>query len=92
MSRLTLILTDLISRAVPGQPAPATRLPSGLRVAVRTLPGGARQLSLTRTETQKPSVKEAEVCRDHANWPLASIEEGRTRTGLPCLLVTEART
>lgn len=39
MSRLRAILTDLISRAGPGQPAPATRLPSGLRVAVRTLPG-----------------------------------------------------
>ncbi|AIZ44848.1 hypothetical protein QR90_06645 [Deinococcus radiopugnans] len=92
MSRLTIILADLISRAVPGQPAPATRLPSGLRVAVRTLPGGARQLSLTRTGTQKPSVKEAEVCRDCAGWTLASIEAGETRAGLPCLLVTEART
>ncbi|MBB5362102.1 hypothetical protein [Deinococcus humi] len=91
MSRLTFVLTDLISRAQPGQSVPFTRLPSGLRVAVRCLPSGARQLSLTRTASQKPSVKEAEVCREHANWPLASIEEARTVSGLPCLLVTEAR-
>lgn len=91
MSRLTTILTDLITRAQPGQPVPFTKLPSGLRVAVRCLPGGGRQMSLTRTASQKPSVKEAEVCREYAGWPLAGIEEARTVSGLPCLLVTEAR-
>lgn len=91
MSRLSLILTDLISRAQPGQAIPFTRLPSGLRVAVRCLPSGQRQLSLTRTASQKPSVKEAEVCREYASWPLAGIEEATTASGLPCLLVTEAR-
>ncbi|WP_415788355.1 hypothetical protein [Deinococcus saxicola] len=91
MSRLTIILTDLITRAQSGHPVPFTKLASGLRVAVRCLPGGGRQMSLTRTASQKPSVKEAEVCRDHAAWPLASIEEARTVSGLPCLLITEAR-
>lgn len=91
MSRLAFILTDLIMRAQAGQPVPFTRLPSGLRVAVRCLPSGGKQMSLTRTASQKPSVKEAEVCREHAGWMLASIEEATTVSGLPCLLVTEAR-
>ncbi|WP_034382986.1 hypothetical protein [Deinococcus sp. YIM 77859] len=91
MSRLATILAHLITQAHPGQPIPTTKLPSGLRVSVRVLASGQRQMSLTRTATQKPSVKEAEVCRDHAGWALASIEVGETRTGLPCLLVTEAQ-
>lgn len=89
MSRLAAVLSHLIAQAQPGQPIPATRLPSGLRVSVRVLGSGQRQMSLTRTATQKPSVKEAEVCRDHAGWALASIEAGETRLGLPCLLVTQ---
>lgn len=91
MSRLSLILADLITRAQPGQSIPFTKLASGLRVAVRCLPGGERQISLTRTATQMPSRKEAEVIRDHAGWPLASIEASTNRAGILCLLVTEAR-
>lgn len=89
VSRLTIILREIISKAAPDSPA-GVRLQSGLCVGVRVLRDGRRQMSLTRTATQKPAMKEAEVCRDHAGWVLAGIEASTTRSGLPCLLVTEA--
>lgn len=88
MSKLGFILRDLIGRAAPLRPV-STRLPSGLRVAVRILGTGETQLSLTRTLTQKPSRKEAVVCAEHAGWAHTTIEESTTRGGLPCLLVTQ---
>ena len=88
MSRLALILQRLIADAKPGQ-GTATTLKSGLRVSVRVLAGGHRQLSLTRTASVKPSRTEAEVCARDAGWVDAVITEGQTRTGLPCLLISE---
>lgn len=85
---LSQVLTRLIGQASPERAA-ALSLKSGLRVSVRVLPGGTRQMSLTRIATQKPSWKEAEVCAEHAGWGNALIETGQTRTGLACLLVTE---
>ncbi len=89
MSRLTLILREIISKARPELPA-GVRLQSGLCVGVRVLKDGRRQMSLTRTAETAPSQKEAEVCRDHAGWVLAGIEASTTHSGIPCLLVTEA--
>lgn len=88
MTRLALILQRLIADARPGQ-GTATILTSGLRVSVRVLAGGWRQMSLTRTASVRPSRKEAEVCARDAGWVDAGITEGTTRTGLPCLLISE---
>ena len=89
MSRLGFILQNLMAGAQVDCPA-TTRLPSGLNVTARLTREGMRCLSLTRTETQKPSQKEAEVCADHLGWVGARIITATTRSGRPCLLVFES--
>lgn len=86
MSKLGFILQHLVDGAQVDRPA-TTRLPSGLNVTARLTREGLRCLSLTRTETQKPSEKEAQVCADHLGWKEVQIVSSTTRTGKPCLLV-----
>ena len=89
MSKLSFTLQNLIAGAQVDHPA-TTRLPSGLNVTARLTREGRRCLSLTRTETQAPSQKEAEVCADHLGWVNARIVTATTRSGKPCLLVFES--
>ena len=88
MSYLGTILQDLMSQATIIR-GTSTRLRSGLRVSARILPPGEQQYSLTRTKTTPPSRLEAETVQKHARWANAEIQEGTTKGGLPCLLVTK---
>lgn len=92
MSKLGFILTDLVTRAEAKRPPcpTSTVLKSGLKIAAYQTAQGHPCLSLTRTASQKPSQKEAEVCADHLGWAGARIVSSSTRAGLPCLLVWPA--
>ena len=89
MSKLGFILQNLMAGAQVDHPA-TTRLPSGLSVTARLTREGLRCLSLTRTETQAPSQKEAETCAGHLGWTGARIVTATSRNGRFCLLVFEA--
>ena len=93
MSKLGLILTNLVTRSQAERPPcpVSTVLKSGLKVAAYQTAQGHPCLSLTRTVTQKPSQKEAEVCADHLGWVNPRIVSSTTRSGLPCLLVWPAQ-
>lgn len=93
MSKLGVILTQLVNRAERNRPpcSASTELKSGLKVTAHPTSTGLAALSLTRTETTPPSQKEAEVCADYLGWTDRQIANGHTRLGWPCLLIWRMR-